>query len=282
MRYQLKDLSLHYRVEGEGMPILLLHGRPTDHRSMVGAFEPLFKNRPGWQRIYVDLPGMGDTTGGSWLNSNDDVVDVLLQFMDDLWGERPFLLVGFSYGGYISRGILYKRLAQVAGMMLFVPRVSPGEEAPYPEPRIFGKDTHRFDQYPQHLVERFAPLVVAHDTAVIDRLGEILGGLEKADQETIARIGKNYKFSFPVDDLPEPFEKPVLIFTGRHDAVVGYEEAGELAKSYPRATYITLDRAGHAAHLEQAAVFNLLTHEWLDRVEESLHMEEAQLETELV
>ncbi|WP_420628210.1 alpha/beta fold hydrolase [Candidatus Leptofilum sp.] len=270
MKFHLKDLSLHYRVEGEGVPILLLHGRPTDHEAMVGAFEPIFSERTGYRRIYVDLPGMGRTSGGSWLMGNDDVVDVLLQFMDSLVGERPFLIAGFSYGGYIARGILYKRMAQVAGLMLLVPAVTPGEDIQLPEPRIFGHDTARFNQYPQPLVDRFAPLVVAHDTAVIDRLGEILGGLQRADQVTLARIGENYKFPFAVDDLPEPFEKPVLIFTGRHDAVIGYEEAGDLAKTYPRATYITLDRAGHAAHLEQAAVFNLLVHEWLDRVEESL------------
>ena len=270
MYFQLDNLSLFYHVEGDGMPVLLLHGRPTDHEAMVGAFEPIFRERSGYQRIYVDMPGMGRTTGGSWLMGNEDVVDVLIRLMDSLVGERPFLIAGFSYGGYIARGILYKRTAQVAGLMLLVPPVTPGEDIALPEPRTFGKDTARFDQYPQPLVEQFAPLVVAHDTAVIDRLGEILGGLQRADQETLVRIGKNYKFPFAVDDLPEPFDKPVLIFTGRHDAVIGYEEAGDLAKTYPRATYVALDRAGHAAHLEQAAVFNLLVHEWLDRVEESL------------
>ncbi|MCA9964948.1 MAG: alpha/beta hydrolase, partial [Anaerolineales bacterium] len=78
MNFQLDDLSMHYKVIGEGMPVLMLHGRPTDHAASMGAFEPVFRERTGWQRIYVDLPGMGLTTGGSWINGNDDVVDVLL------------------------------------------------------------------------------------------------------------------------------------------------------------------------------------------------------------
>ena len=105
MNFEQDGLSLHYRLEGEGRPVLLLHGRPTDHRAMVGAFEPIFKERAGWQRIYVDLPGMGKTTGGRWLAGNDDVVDLLLNFMDALWGERPFLVAGLSNGGYLARGI---------------------------------------------------------------------------------------------------------------------------------------------------------------------------------
>ncbi len=27
-----------------------------DHSSVVAAFEPVFAGRPGWRRIYVDLP----------------------------------------------------------------------------------------------------------------------------------------------------------------------------------------------------------------------------------
>ena len=270
MNFEQDGLSLHYRLEGEGRPVLLLHGRPTDHRAMVGAFEPIFKERAGWQRIYVDLPGMGKTTGGRWLAGNDDVVDLLLNFMDALWGERPFLVAGFSYGGYLARGILYKRMAQVAGLMLLAPAIGARrEDRILPEPRIFGRDTDKFAQYPKPLVEQFAPLVVAHDTAVIDRLGEILAGMAMADQALLSQMEPNYRFTFPVDQLPEAYDKPVLIVTGKHDAVTGYEEAGELAKTYPRATYAVLDRAGHAVHLEQSAIFNLLVHEWLDRVEES-------------
>ena len=58
MSFQLNDLNLNYRIIGEGVPILMLHGRPTDHESMMGAFEPIFREREGWQRVYVDLPGM--------------------------------------------------------------------------------------------------------------------------------------------------------------------------------------------------------------------------------
>ncbi|WP_420644633.1 alpha/beta fold hydrolase [Candidatus Leptofilum sp.] len=270
MKFHLKDLSLHYCVEGEGVPVLMLHGRPTDHEAMVAAFEPIYGTRTGFQRIYVDLPGMGLTRGGSWINSNDDVLEVMLAFVNEVIGERPFLLTGFSYGGYIARGILHKRPGQVAGMLLLVPAMGRGAERLLPEHRIFGQDTAHFAQYPQPFADMFASILVVHEEAVIARQGEILGGLQKADQAKMALLGENYQFSFQVDELPEPYEKPVLIVTGKFDSVTGYEQAGELAKRYPRATYIVLDRAGHGAHMEQPVLFNLLTHEWLDRVEESL------------
>src|SRR6185312_4678968 len=77
-----------------------------------------------------------------------------------------------------------------------------------------------------------------------------------------------FVFSFAVDELPEPFPAPTLILTGRQDSMVGYRDAWGLLENYPRATFVTLDRAGHALAEEQATLFRALVGEWLDRVEE--------------
>lgn len=270
MKFQLKDLSINYRVEGEGTPVLLLHGRPTDHQAMVAAFEPIFEKHAGWQRVYVDLPGMGDTTGGNWLQSNEDVIEAMNAFVEGVIGKRPFLIVGFSYGGHIGRGLLYKKMAQVAGMMLFVPAMSDFETRILGQHRVFGQDTALFSQYPQPMAEMFAGSVVVHEADVIARQADIVPGMQKADQATLARIGTSYTFTFPVDELASKYERPILIITGKQDNITGYEQAGEFAKKFPRATYAVLDRAGHGLHMEQPALFNALTHEWLDRVEEDM------------
>src|SRR5690606_32711693 len=48
---------LHFVEYGEGTPVLALHGWGPDHRLMTGCLEPVFANRPGFRRIYPDLPG---------------------------------------------------------------------------------------------------------------------------------------------------------------------------------------------------------------------------------
>jgi hypothetical protein len=42
-------------------PSWALHGGGVDHREIMGALEPLFAGRPGYRRVYPDLPGMGRT-----------------------------------------------------------------------------------------------------------------------------------------------------------------------------------------------------------------------------
>lgn len=273
MWYELDDLKMYYEVHGEGQPILLLHGLPNDHNVMVSAFEPVFQEREGWQRIYVDLPGMGQTSGGSWLAGNDDVLAVLTQFMDDLYPDERFLVVGFSYGGYLARGVLHEKQAQMDGLFLLAPsvpghrveRIVPPHITIVPNPEGLAQFPAPFDQF-------LGTVLVVQDDAVLAQQGDIITGFQNADQEALDRIEQRRAFSFPVDYLPEPFAQPVLIITGKHDSVVGYEQAGDLLQFYPRATYAVLDRAGHGVHMEQPTIFRLLVNEWLDRVEESQEM----------
>ena len=63
MDCELKDITVHYELLGEGRPIIMLHGWSVDHRHMVSDMEPLFRQRDGWKRIYLDLPGHGRTPG---------------------------------------------------------------------------------------------------------------------------------------------------------------------------------------------------------------------------
>ena len=59
MRCNVKNVEVNYEVYGEGKPIIIIHGSTVDHRLMTGCMEPIFNNRDGYKRIYLDLPGMG-------------------------------------------------------------------------------------------------------------------------------------------------------------------------------------------------------------------------------
>ena len=76
-------------------------------------------------------------------------------------------------------------------------------------------------------------------------------------------------FSFPVDQLPQPFGEPALFLLGRQDHVVGYRDAWKILEHFPRATYAVLDQAGHVPSVEQVQLERALISEWLDRVEAS-------------
>lgn len=80
MECKLKNIAIHYEEYGEGKPIIMIHGYYPDHRLMSGCMEPIFADRPGYRRIYLDLPGMGRTKGEAWINNSDRMLDIILAF----------------------------------------------------------------------------------------------------------------------------------------------------------------------------------------------------------
>jgi pimeloyl-ACP methyl ester carboxylesterase len=71
----VNGIQVHYDQHGSGTPVLALHGVGVDHREIMGALEPLFAGRPGYRRVYPDLPGMGRTPAPETIDSTDAVLD---------------------------------------------------------------------------------------------------------------------------------------------------------------------------------------------------------------
>ena len=137
MEITIRGLSVFYESRGEGRPILFLHGSPTDHTTMLESYEPIFEDNTGWHRIYVDLPGMGNTSGADWIKGSDEVVELLAELLATLAPEQDFAVVGFSYGGYIARALAYHYADSCLGLMLLAPAItSHAEGRTVPEQNI--------------------------------------------------------------------------------------------------------------------------------------------------
>ena len=265
----LGNVNVYYETYGDGVPVLMIHGFYPDHRLMKGCMEPIFASRPGWKRIYFDLPGMGKTKGETWIDSTDKVLEVVLAFIDRILPNQNFLVVGESYGGYLARGLILKRRKFVDGLMLICPIIVPNlAERILPAPKVIVEDRQLISELAPSDAIEFVPMAVVQSRSVWERFrDEILVGLRAADKPFLERLLRTaYGFSFSVDSLSEPYEKPVLVVAGRQDTSVGYEDAWRIIRNYLRATFAVLDTAGHNLQIEQARIFDALTSEWLDRV----------------
>jgi pimeloyl-ACP methyl ester carboxylesterase len=268
-RANVNGIPVHYAEHGRGTPVLGLHGGGVDHREIQAALEPLFADRPGYRRLYPDLPGMGRTPAPEWVDSTDAVLELLLGLVDATVGEAPLLVVGHSSGAYLARAIANRRPDQVAGLALVCPLV--GEQA-------------ADDRPPEHVVLRAAEdldvdaalgpamaaeyrdYLVVHTPETLRRFQETVApGVALADQAAMERMAARWQLRTPPEQGP-PFANPTLIVAGRQDATVGYAGAWRLLDHYPRATFAVLDRAGHALPHEQVGLLTALLAEWLERV----------------
>jgi pimeloyl-ACP methyl ester carboxylesterase len=265
----MPDMTLHHVEFGAGTPVLALHGWNPDHRLMLGCLEPLFERRPGYRRLYPDLPGMGKSPADT-VSSSDDMLAAVRSFVEETIGSSPFLLVGESYGGYLARGLARELGSQVLGLAMVCPigvavehadRTVPAHEVLRRYPALIGS-------LDPALAAEFTDIAVVESPQALRRFREeILPGLEAADTEAMAHIRRRWLLSRDPEN-GDPFPRPTLIVTGRQDHITGYVDQYALLPHYPRATFAILDVAGHNLQIEQPTLFEALMNEWLDRVKE--------------
>jgi pimeloyl-ACP methyl ester carboxylesterase len=263
-------IPVHYAQHGDGTPVLALHGAGVDHRELMGALEPLFADRPGYRRLYPDLPGMGRTPAPATVDSNDAVVELLGGLVDAVIGQEAFLLVGQSYGAYLARAIANRRPGQAAGLALLCSTDGLGGEDERPTHVVLhaaeGLDVDGALE-PAAAAE-FRSYLVVQTPATLRRFQETVApGMALADQAALERVFARWRLSTPPEQGPA-YANPTLILAGRQDASVGYAGSWGLLEHYPRATFAVLDRAGHALAHEQPGLLTALLAEWLDRVDE--------------
>ncbi|VXB77522.1 Alpha/beta hydrolase fold family protein [Arthrobacter sp. 9AX] len=266
MEVTVSGVPVHFAEYGSGMPVLALHGAGVDHREVAGALEPILGTGPNYRRLYPDLPGMGRTPAPSSIRGNDDVLDLLLGFVDNTIEDRPFLVIGHSYGAYLACGIAALKPEQAIGLALICPVGAHTRGVP-PHQVLVGQaglpaglDSEAEATYRDYFVvqspetlhlfqERVAPSAALVDEAAMSR---IFASWELRDRPEAA----------------ETYPHPVLMLADRQDATAGFRAPQELAERYPRATMAVLDRAGHALLHEQPDLVRALVTEWLTRVDE--------------
>ena len=262
MQCQIGNRSVYYKTIGEGKPFVTISGIPSDHRIVESWMEPIFAKRPGWQRFYFDLPGTGQTSGEG-ITTIDQVLDVVCDFIDAILPNQRFTLLGLSVGGYLTRGVVLRTAERIDGLCLLVPWLSEHEDEELPAPVTRIKDAAAMSQLSPEDAERLAELATVQSRRVLDWYRDVViparPGLNRSMIE-------NRIYSFDLEALSPPFEKPTLILTGRQDTHVGYRDGWNILEKYPRATFAVLDQASHALGVEQESLFQAIIHEWLDRV----------------
>jgi pimeloyl-ACP methyl ester carboxylesterase len=267
MECRLDRITVHYESFGAGRPLIVLPGWPDPGQVPADYLEPAFVRRSGWRRIYLDLPGRGQTRGEPWITSNDQVLQIVLDVIDNLIPGERFVLAGHSAGGYLARAVVQKRRSGIDGLLQVVPEI--GDEEPPPrvtliaDPEVIGRIEAASDE---DTARQLADAFVVHRPALYDTFQRLRPSLAAADRGFLSRL--DHDLSEPVDPPSTPFAKPTLFVLGRQDSVVGYRGAFELMDSYPRATVAVLDRAGHGLPWEQPELLAALVADWLDRVEQ--------------
>ena len=266
MILELGDASIYYEIYGEGIPILMLHGFASDHRLMYGACEPTMQQIPHVKRIYIDLPGMGNSPSQEWINSADDLLQILLRFLDEILSGMNFAICAHSYGSYLARGVLKEKREQILGAFMFCPVIQPIHKLRNrPSLHVLQEDPQLLSHLSPYELKKYTTITVIDTTiTVIDILGiEFLPGIQDCDRGLFQRVMKNYRLRENPDDINRPYSFPTVMLMGRQDSVVGYKDAWAILDNFTFGSFLIIDRAGHNLHAEQPEIFQFHLNQWL-------------------
>jgi non-heme chloroperoxidase len=257
-----EDIRLHYTDQGQGAPVVLIHGWPQSHEAWTYQLGELPKH--GLRVVAYTRRGFGNSSKPFEGYDYDTLADDLKAVLDTL-NLQNVTLVGFSMGGgevarYMSRhgGA---RVAKVAFVSAVTPYLLKTDDNPD------GVDKSTFDDIQENIAkDRFDFL----QTFGKQFYGE--GLLSKPVSQGVldwsfgmASLGSHQAtvacgHAFAETDFRKDVASiavPALVIHGDADKTVPIKNSGERMQQYLKhATYIAYDGAPHGLFITEKDKFN--------------------------
>lgn len=249
-----KNIQYLKMGEGEGVPLLLLHGFGGDINIWVFNQEALAAERTVYA---IDLPGHGGSTKDVGDGDLASLVDAVEGFMDAMGIEKAHVF-GHSMGGAVAGSLAIKHPERVQSLAL-IASAGLGEEinGEYIESFIAA---NRRKEMKSALGLLFADQDLVNRQLVNDVIKfKRLDGVDEALRKTADKLFPGGKQA-DVPDLSN-VEVPMLVVWGREDQIVPVSHS-ENVPGHARVEI--LDDTGHMPQMEAAGQVNRLIGEFLD------------------
>lgn len=107
--------KIHYRVEGKGRAIVLLHGFLGSMQIWEHLLPELSKR---YKVVLIDLPGHGKSDNFGYVHKMDIMAEAVKAVLHELQLRR-YVLIGHSMGGYVTMAFAEKYMDNLRGVVLF-------------------------------------------------------------------------------------------------------------------------------------------------------------------
>lgn len=250
MDYKLKEEGkFKYIDEGEGQPLLVLHG-------LFGAlsnFEGLITHFKKRYRVVAPIMPLYDLPV---VKTSVSSLSKFVQEFIEKKGISNIILLGNSLGGHVSL------VTAKAKPELFSAMVLTGSSGLY-ENAFGGSFPRREDK--EYIRKKIA--VTFYDPAMVtDELVDVTFKIVQ-DRSNLLKVLAMAKSAIRHNmrkDLPN-FTMPVCLIWGRNDTITPPEVAEEFLEKLPDAELFWIDKCGHAPMMEHPQRFNEILTAWLDK-----------------
>ena len=270
MFLEINGNSIYYEIHGSGIPVITIHGYGVDHNIMKGFMER-FIPKDKYKRIYFDLPGFGKSEITQPIAGAEEMYDTLRSFIRKIIGDEKYILIGLSYGGYLSRKLVKDEPDKIYGVMFVCSLITKtaDENSQFLNHRIMYNDINDKAILDGDVYREFAEVAVfASMESYLGFKEHICPGKMSGDMEWRENYYRHgYRFSVNIDDIKKPFDKPALFIMGRQDHWVYYKDLDTIIDNYSRASVCLIDEGGHNVEYEKPELVEAFARDWLQRIE---------------
>lgn len=241
---EIDGVEVHYRDEGEGFPIVLIHGTGASLHTW-DAWVNRLKNTH--RVIRLDLPAYG-LTGADLQQryASSDYVTLIHKLLEEL-GVKEFYMGGNSLGGLVSWLYTTTYPKEVKKLFLLNASGFPFDTTPAVIQLAKTPVLNLFLKYftPQFFIEKNLKEVYFDDSKItaetIERYHDLTcyEGNRQAfiDRAKIEREDYTERLSL--------IEQPTLVLWGEEDAWIPVSDAAKFAEKIPHAEIIIMPKTGH-------------------------------------
>ncbi len=241
---EVMDYKVHYRDEGEGFPIILVHGSFSSLHTYDRWCDILQKD---FRVIRLDLPGFGLT------GHNKDTIFGITFFcrffnaFADALKLKKFHIAGNSLGGWLVWEYASRNSTRVDKMIL-INAAGFIKEKEYPLPFVIAQTPmlrNVFKYTPKAAIRKFLRQVFKDQAKVTDELVDRHYDLFHMEGNIDAFIKiANTKFEENTDSLKN-MSTPTLILWGKEDEWINVNYAYKFYNSLSNSQLIVYENAGH-------------------------------------
>ncbi len=255
------NMQLNFRRQGQGRPVIVIHGLFGSLDNLNGLSKPLSEH---FDVIAVDVRNHGLSPRSEHMSYHDMARDIL-QLIEQLQLDKPVLL-GHSMGGKMA--MMTAGLAPASIHGLVVADIAP-----------VGYTQARHDGVFQGLKAVAEAGCRDRKTAdeVLSRYVNIAGVRQFLLKSFVPNSTDPWRFNLPVlfdhyqdimnwPGVSQPYEGPVLFIKGGDSDYLLPEHQPAVARQFPNARAKVIPGTGHWLHAEKPQLFNRLVQDFLAEV----------------
>jgi len=256
----VNGITLMYDDQGNGEPLVLIHGHPFDRSMWAPQVEEF--SRSGWRVIAPDLRGYGQSTVVPGMTLLETFARDTVALLDHLDIDRV-VLGGLSMGGQIVMEFYRLFPDRIRGLVLA--DTFPGGETGDGKRARNAQADRLLREGMQGYADEVLPKMVAPMTlaALPTVAAHVRAMMRGAPPEGAAAALRGRAERRDYTDMLARIAVPTLVVVGRDDEFTPVSDAERMHRLIPHAVLAVVDDAAHMPNLERQSEFNRVLHSFL-------------------